>query len=320
MAPAVVGLFERRAKGWGWTRLATWFIEQGGSPRTNAQAVRWMIHNTAYLGHAHWGSHVNRGAHPAIVSQLLYDRANAVSGRAPIHDGSLSSLLLLRGLVICAGCGHRLAVTSSPGRKGADDKRVVTPAYGCANSNCDAKASVRGPDLDPLVVRTLFRMLRLVGTTGYRAPGASPAEVAQAREGVKAAEYDRRKLVENRELRRLLTADEYNRELVALAEAVEEAKIALEIAEADRKAPDAGDIETLWVQWTDETRREWLREMVESITVTTARKRRNVPLPERVKMSFRGLDEPILVATEKDIADRRRRLENFARRPSSRRR
>jgi DNA invertase Pin-like site-specific DNA recombinase len=54
MAPLVVGLFERRAKGWGWTRLALWFIEQGGPPRTNAQAVKWMVRNTAYLGWAAW--------------------------------------------------------------------------------------------------------------------------------------------------------------------------------------------------------------------------------------------------------------------------
>lgn len=93
MALAIVGLFERRAKAWGWTRLAQWFVEQGGSSKTNAQAVRWMVRNRAYLGWAHWGGHVKRDAHPAVVTQLLYDRANAVSGRAPRHDGSLSSQL-----------------------------------------------------------------------------------------------------------------------------------------------------------------------------------------------------------------------------------
>jgi hypothetical protein len=162
-----------------------------------------------------------------------------------------------------------------------------------------------------LVIRTLFRMLRLVGTTGYRAPGASPAEVARAREALEAADYDRRKLVENRELRRLLSAEEYNRELVALAEAVEEARIALEMAEADHAAPQVENVEGLWEEWTDETRREWLREIVEEVEVASARRRRGVPLPERVRMRFRGLDEPLLVATEDDIRDRKRRLENF---------
>ena len=71
-APVIVGLFEHRVKGWGWQRLARWFVEQGGSPRTNAQAVKWMVRNPAYLGHAYSGDLVNRRAHPPIVTQLLY--------------------------------------------------------------------------------------------------------------------------------------------------------------------------------------------------------------------------------------------------------
>ncbi len=157
-------------------------------------------------------------------------------------------------------------------------------------------------------------MLRIVGTTGYQAPGASPAELARAREALEAAEYDRRKLVENRELRRLLTAAEYNRELVGLAENVEEARIALEMTEADNEAPEVENVERLWEEWTDESRREWLREMVETVDVSTAHGRHGVPLPERVRTSFRGLDEPILIATEEDIRERKRRRENFARR------
>ena len=165
-------------------------------------------------------------------------------------------------------------------------------SYRCGNANCPATASIRGIDLDPLVVATLFRMLRLVGTTGFRAPGATAAELARAQDALEVAEYDRRKLVENRDLRRLLTAEEYNRELVSLAEAVEEARIALEMVDADDDAPEVEDVRHLWEEWTDETRREWLREMVEGIEVASARRRRNVPLAERVRMRFRGLDEP----------------------------
>jgi len=311
-ASIIVGLFERRAKGSGWQRLAQWFVEQGGSPKTNAQAVRWMIRNPAYLGHAYSGDLVNEHAHPPIVTRLLHDRANAVSGRAPKHDGSLSSQLLLTGLVRCASCGYRMAVSSSTHT--VRGNRVPVASYRCKHEHCAARASIRGIELDPFVVRTLFRLLRLVGTTGMRAPGTTPAELARAREALEAAEYDRRRLVENRELRRLLTATEYNRELVALAEAVEEARVALEMAEVDHEAPRVENVERVWEEWTDETRREWLREMVEVIEVTSARKRRNIPPPERVTMSFRGLEEPLLEMTEDDIRDRRRRLENFRRR------
>ena len=195
-----------------------------------------------------------------------------------------------------------------------DGKRVPVASYRCNHEHCTARASIRGIDLDPFVVRTLFRMLRLVGTTGVRVPGRPQPSSGQPGEALEAAEYDRGKLVENRELRRLLTADEYNRELVALAEAVEEARIALQMAEADHEAPRIENVEQLWKEWTDETRREWLREMVESIEVASARRRRNIPLPERVSMSFRGLDEPLLERTEEDIKDRRRRLEAFRQR------
>ena len=151
-------------------------------------------------------------------------------------------------------------------------------------------------------------MLRLVGTTGYRAPGSTPAEVEQARRALEAAEYDRKKLVGNRELRRLLTDEEYNAELVAVAEGVEEARIALEVAESGLgEAPE--DVTTLWEEWTDETRREWLREVVERVEVVPARGKRGIPLGERIRMEFRGLDgDPLLEATEADLEDRRRRL------------
>ena len=98
-APTVRELFERRAKGQGWYVLARWFVERGGSGKTNAQAVRWMIRNRAYLGEARSGEFVNRKAHPPIVSQLLFDRANAVHGRPPKHNGSIVGQLLLSGLV-----------------------------------------------------------------------------------------------------------------------------------------------------------------------------------------------------------------------------
>ncbi len=77
MAPVVAEAFRLRAKGWGWTRLARWFVEQGGSPKTNSSAMTWMVRNRAYLGWAHQGGAVNRSAHPAIVTQLE-DRANEV--------------------------------------------------------------------------------------------------------------------------------------------------------------------------------------------------------------------------------------------------
>jgi DNA invertase Pin-like site-specific DNA recombinase len=49
-APVVLGVFERRAKGWSWVRLARWLGEQG-HPRTES-GVKGIVHNPAYLGQA----------------------------------------------------------------------------------------------------------------------------------------------------------------------------------------------------------------------------------------------------------------------------
>lgn len=307
MAPVVRGLFERRAKGWGWRRLAQWLVEQGGSPRTGPRAVAWIVQNRAYRGEARGGGVTNRAAHPPLVDALLFDRANAVSGRAPSHDGSLSSQLLLLGLVCCAGCGRGMSTSRSSTTVGG--VRQAVACYGCQNVHCGARASVRGSDLDPFVVRSLFAVLRLVGTTGFRAPGADPGEVEEARRALEAAEYDRKLLVENRELRRLLTAEEYNAELVALGDAVSEARLAADLAEQESPgAPE--DVTRLWKTWTDETRREFLREIVERVDVESARKRR-VPVQDRARILFRGLGYPdyVLERTEADVDDQRRRME-----------
>ena len=312
MAPVVRGLFERRAKGWGWRRLAQWHVEQGGSPRTGPRAVAWIVQNRAYRGEARGGGVTNRAAHPPLVDALLFDRANAVSGRAPSHDGSLSSQLLLLGLVRCVGCGRGMSTGRSSATYGGIRRKVAS--YTCQNVHCGARASVRGLDLDPFVVRALFAALRLVGTTGIRAPAADPGEVEEARRALEAAEYDRKLLVENRELRRLLTAEEYNTELVALGEAVSEARLALALAEQEAPGPPE-DVTGLWETWTDETRREFLCEVVERVDVESA-KRRPVPVQDRARVLFRGLEYPdyILERTEADVEDRRRRLEAFRQR------
>jgi DNA invertase Pin-like site-specific DNA recombinase len=91
MAPVVVTLFERRARGESWAKLARWFIGAGGSPKTNASAVRNITRNRAYLGEARHGPKVNRKAHEPIVSRKLFDDANAVVGKKNRGDGSLTS-------------------------------------------------------------------------------------------------------------------------------------------------------------------------------------------------------------------------------------
>jgi hypothetical protein len=64
------------------------------------------------------------------------------------------------------------AATSSSTRS-VGGRRETVAAYRCSHEHCTARASIRGLDLDPHVVRVLFQLLRLVGRTGYREPGTT---------------------------------------------------------------------------------------------------------------------------------------------------
>ena len=269
-ASIVVELFERRAKGQSWVKLADWLRENGGSPTASRTSVRDLIHNRAYLGEARQKEIVNRKAHPPLVSQKLFNEA-AKKGTAPRHDGSISSKTLLSPK--CGTCGHRMQANRSQGKYLPNGAREKIIAYSCLNRRCEARAYIKAEELDTWVVGNLFLWLERLGTADYLTPGPDNNDRAEAQKRLEAAEYDKQVLISNRKLRRLLTAEEYNAELAALLEEVEDARIALDVTEAV-EVPRIDDIRALWREWNNETKREWLRSMVECVTVDPTRRRR----------------------------------------------
>lgn len=84
-APIVVGIFERRATGVSWVRLAAWATEQG---REMAETgVRRLVANPAYLGQARYGAFTKDDAHEAIVPRSLWKRCQ---GKAAPRRGRAS--------------------------------------------------------------------------------------------------------------------------------------------------------------------------------------------------------------------------------------
>lgn len=269
MAPVIEEVFKRRANGASWTDLAKYVIEHGGSSKTDRSAVKWFVQNRTYLGETRQGEIVNRKSHEPIVSQLLFDRANAVKGRKPKHTGVLSSQTLLGGIVCCDNCGHRMA-TQRVG-KGA--------GYACRQVTCTSRAAVKAADLDPEVVARLMAYYNRIRDKRLRDPGnveERRAEVAALKKSLDEAVYDRDLFIKNKELRRLLSEDEYNAELASLNDTVMEARIAHEMMEEPSEV-EPRKITTLreaWGEWTDESRREWLREVIRDLLVKSAEGRR----------------------------------------------
>src|SRR5215207_1405066 len=114
-------MFERRARGEGITALCR-FLEQRGviTPYGNAgwvqNSLRKVIANRAYLGEAHHGAFVNASAHPPLIDDETWLRAQQ-PWEAPSSRGRRPTLL--GGLLRCAGC--RMAMNSTAGRQGTSN-------------------------------------------------------------------------------------------------------------------------------------------------------------------------------------------------------
>ena len=75
--------------------------------------VRAMVKSETYLGIAHSGEHRTPGAHDALVSRELWERANRPMP-GPTHDPNREPRLL-SGILYCGSCGYRLRPTKSHG-------------------------------------------------------------------------------------------------------------------------------------------------------------------------------------------------------------
>lgn len=143
----VRGLFAHRAEGFSWSDLERWANTTAAKPRRGdhwtRRSVENIVRNRAYLGEAHYGSHLNTEAHPAVVTLDEFEAAQAARGVRPPRGEAA----LLSGLVRCAGCRHKMHAATVGQRK-----QLV---YRCkrrhGTGTCQAPASVTRGLLDELV-------------------------------------------------------------------------------------------------------------------------------------------------------------------------
>ncbi|MCW3048865.1 MAG: recombinase family protein [Solirubrobacterales bacterium] len=171
LRPVVRGLFERKADGWSWTRLARWLDEvapRESGLRWNRQTVIGITRSRTYLGDAHHGDFSQPEAHEALVSPSLWRRAQNEPGQRTPRGN-----YLLTGLVRCAGCGRTMR--GANGRPGAD--RVLR-IYKCVGDDCTARSSVSCELLEAEVARFLSD----VEVETPDAPSEGEADLTAARE------------------------------------------------------------------------------------------------------------------------------------------
>lgn len=274
-APVVLAVFERRAKGWSWVRLARWLGEQGHL-RTES-GVKGIVHNPAYLGQARYGATVKDDAHEAIVPRGLWRKCQE-PGRKSARSGRLTERYLLQGIAICANCGRAMYL-SGGNRHGKDYEHYV-----CRRIECDSHAYARAHALDSYVLNVIEARVNEADPSQWVArPGDDDAEAAEAESAAEEARADLDAYLANTTLLRQLGPERYNA-------TVSDYMAALNKAEADlaaaREASTGGFelVGRLWnTEWGWAERKEWVERMVRSVVVLRGRE----PLSRRVQVELR---------------------------------
>jgi site-specific DNA recombinase len=285
-APIVKQIFERRVAGESLGSLARWLAELGHFPKAQDSTVWRIIKNRAYLGEARHGEHVKRNAHPTLVSQLLFDQANERKKPKPDRTGALASQTILAGLPKCESCEYTLQL--SPDHNGR-------ARFACKRQECAARASIFADDLDTEVLARVFAYLNKNGRARLHTPetAMSDADLAEAEKALEEAMYDRQQFIGNKELRRLLSHEEYSAELKGLNEALQVAQMAVEISQPETKPAMVEDFEGWFTEQTHESQGEWIEKFLDSIIVRPTARRR-LPVETRVAISERGTDRWLL--------------------------
>ena len=162
-APHVRELFERRAAGDGWTRLARLLEERTGR-HWSEEGVAAITRNRLYAtGRLTYGDIVSEWDAGTIVDEPLWHAAQrkGPSTRAPRPDAQV--VWLLTGLLKCGSCGYNLSPGSTNSGRPDKPKRRY---YRCVNRRCNHKARARAERLEDWVVLRSFAVGDEVLTRG----------------------------------------------------------------------------------------------------------------------------------------------------------
>ena len=286
-APVVLGMFERREKGWSWARIGRWAAENGHD--MSEQGVSGLIRNPVYLGQARYGDAVKDDAHEAIVPRSLWRRCQG-KARPSARTGVLTERYLLQGVAVCANCAGALYLSGG---------RRKHPYYFCRQRSCDDHAYAQAAALDNFVLNTIEERLtgrdydgvvagvsdaaRWQAATFVPRPGGDDADVAEAEEALAGARADLDGFLADTSLRSILGPQRYNEAAANFVAVVN--KCEAELDEARRLSSASFElVGRLWnTEWGWAERKEWVERIVRSVVVSRGAE----PLSRRAVVELR---------------------------------
>jgi DNA invertase Pin-like site-specific DNA recombinase len=181
-APVVREAFRRRARGETWLQIAK-YLMANGAPNALARArakksgtraagsawtaggARAMIRNRVYLGEARAGDLVKLGAHPPLIDERLWRKANRAKGSFPERKRAQQALLAggrghgNGGILRCGTCGKTLSHSTS-GRLGG--KKYLS--YRCTNYVCPTRANISATRIESYLIEKALEIARTTGS------------------------------------------------------------------------------------------------------------------------------------------------------------
>jgi DNA invertase Pin-like site-specific DNA recombinase len=298
-APYIRQVFLRRAQGLSWRELGEYLAAKGvktawGNDYWTSSSLREVVISRAYLGEARSGEIVNLSAHDPIVTEKEWQAAQPDKRTILRKEQSRSSVCVLRGVLVCGGCGHRLLVGSGTNHKG--ERRP--PHYYCrkrhSTGTCPAPAAGIHTVVDGYVEE------QLIAAFAHEGPLAE-ALVRQDRVGDAVAELeDARfaltKYVSNTRLLDTIGLDQFNAGAEAHQRRIDLAEMQLEDAKQQLDSVTSvmsGDLLAAWQggELTPLERRTIVAKMVDRIILSPSKrpgKRTGADIAERVQIVLRG--------------------------------
>jgi DNA invertase Pin-like site-specific DNA recombinase len=295
--PVIAEAFRLRATGMSYTKLAEFLDGKGvppssGNPNWSVTGVDRLLHNPVYLGQARSGSVVNDDAHEPLITRAEFDGAQAVRTRLDARQGSPAALVLLGGLVRCAGCGHTLKITGSKGRNG-----VYYPTYYCskrfATGICRAPATIAAHYIDRYVEEQVLTALRAEDGLLAQAAQAS-AQLEHTQRRVDQAEHELDQFITDPELLTLLGKQKFMQGAEARQRALDQARAELSALRSQGTLAEeltTGDLLGAWPTLTIPERRQLLHGLLDRVVLRAGPSMRNkntTPVAARTQIVLRG--------------------------------